>query len=90
MADLARRAALFARIGILEGHAHSLREAFRDEWTAEIDEVLRLVRAAKASLEAHGSLADAEHSADAASLLLASIGRALGMHSRPCAQRSHG
>ena len=80
MAEIEQRATLFARIGILERHAATLREAFKSgAWNDDALRVSEMLRMARASLDGTGPskpLGDIEREVDAASLLLASIGRA--------------
>lgn len=80
MSEIEQRATLLARIGILERHANTLVEAFTSgAWNDDAHRVREMLRGARASLEANGSpspLAEIERSVDAASILLASIGRA--------------
>jgi hypothetical protein len=79
MTELERRAALFARVDTLERHATTLREAFTDPaFTRDAQKVLDLLHSARMSLEvAKGpdQLVSVEHAIDAASLLLASLGK---------------
>ena len=80
MSEIEQRATLSARIGILERHANTLLEAFTSgAWNADAQRVLDMLRGARVTLEAWGppeTLADVERTVDAASILLASIGRA--------------
>jgi hypothetical protein len=80
MAEIEQRATLLARIGILERHANTLVEAFESgAWNEDAQRVRDMLREARASLEGNGSpspLEDVERTVDAASILLASIGRA--------------
>jgi hypothetical protein len=80
MTELERRATLFARVDTLERHATTLREAFTDPtFTRDAQKVLDLLHSARMSLDAAkgpDQLTSVEHVIDAASLLLASLGRA--------------
>lgn len=79
MTELERRAALMARIDTLERHATTLRNAFMAAtFRAEGTEILDMLRTARLSLGvAHSTdqFESVERVIDAASLLLASLGR---------------
>lgn len=79
MSEIEQRATLLARIGILERHANTLVEAFTSgAWNDDAMRVRDMLRTARAALDGTGppsSLADVERTVDAASILLASIGR---------------
>jgi hypothetical protein len=74
-----KRVALMARIDTLERHATALEATFRgDELKTQAGDLLAKLHLAKASLNGDppaSVLEDVEHAVDAASLLLASIGR---------------
>ena len=80
MSAIEQRATLLARIGILERHANTLVEAFASgAWNEDAQRVRDMLLDARATLEAWGpseTLDGVERTVDAASLLLASIGRA--------------
>jgi hypothetical protein len=80
MSEIEQRATLLARIGILERHANTLVEAFSSgAWNDDAQRVREMLREARAALDGNGSapaLGEIERSVDAASILLASIGRA--------------
>jgi hypothetical protein len=80
MSEIEQRATLLARISILERHADTLVEAFASgAWNADAGRVRDMLRDARASLEGGAppaTLGEVESAVDAASLLLASIGRA--------------
>jgi hypothetical protein len=73
-----QRAALMARIDTLERHAATLEEAFTDDdMKAEARALIDTLRQARESLNVNPFVVDVvEHAVDAASLLLASLGRA--------------
>ena len=79
MSEIEQRATLLARIGILERHANTLVEAFASgAWNDDAQRVRDMLRTARATLEEWGppeTLVDVERTVDAASILLASIGR---------------
>ena len=79
MTDVERHLALAGRIDTLERHARSLEAAFTaDTFKAEVGELLAVLRGASAALavaQDAAALAAVEHMVDAASLLLASLGR---------------
>ena len=80
MSEIEQRATLLARIGILERHASTLLDAFTSgAWNDDARRVRELLHTARTSLDGTGPpspLGDVERTVDAASLLLASIGRA--------------
>ena len=79
MPDSGRRATVFARIGILERQAKTLEEALTDDAVKAEARALRVsLERTRVELERRtdaDALTAAEHAADAASLLLASLGR---------------
>ena len=74
-----KRVALLARLDTLERHARTLDATFTSaDLKAQTADLLAMLEGTKASLESApttSALEEAEHAVDAASLLLASIGR---------------
>jgi hypothetical protein len=81
MSELERRVALIARIDTLERHAAVLEASFTTQTLkAETRKLIETLHRARAILDAGDTaspvLSEAEHLVDAASMVLASIGRA--------------
>lgn len=79
MSFVEKRVALVARLETLERHARALEDTFRSEalrlQTGELVSSLDLVKPLLENAQTTAALQDAEDAIDAASLLLASIGR---------------